>query len=57
MAAYIARRLALMIPTLVGITLLVFMLIALSPGGIGADVTSTPSSSDSAIVRPPPQTP
>lgn len=36
MAAYIARRLAMMIPTLVGITLLVFMLIALSPGGIGA---------------------
>ncbi|MGA1399871.1 MAG: hypothetical protein ACO38P_05745, partial [Phycisphaerales bacterium] len=38
MAAYIARRLALMIPTLVGITLLVFMLIALSPGGIGASL-------------------
>ncbi len=36
MIAYILRRLLLMIPTLIGITLLVFMLIALSPGGIGA---------------------
>lgn len=36
MGTYIARRLLLMIPTLVGITFLVFMLIALSPGGIGA---------------------
>ena len=38
MAAYIARRLVVMIPTLIGITLLVFMLIALSPGGIGASL-------------------
>jgi len=36
MAAYIVRRLLLMIPTLIGITFLVFMLVALSPGGIGA---------------------
>lgn len=36
MLSYIARRLLLMIPTLIGITFLVFMLIALSPGGIGA---------------------
>ncbi len=36
MAAYLIRRLLLMIPTLIGITFLVFMLIALSPGGIGA---------------------
>ncbi|MSR18935.1 MAG: ABC transporter permease [Phycisphaerales bacterium] len=36
MLTYIARRLLLMIPTLLGITLLVFTLIALSPGGIGA---------------------
>lgn len=36
MTTYIARRLLLMIPTLLGITFLVFMLIALSPGGIGA---------------------
>lgn len=36
MATYIARRLLMMIPTLLGITFLVFMLIALSPGGIGA---------------------
>src|SRR5690606_32144372 len=36
MLSYIIRRLVLMIPTLIGITFLVFMLIALSPGGIGA---------------------
>ena len=38
MLTYIIRRLLLMIPTLVGITLLVFMLLALSPGGIGASL-------------------
>ncbi|MBX3386140.1 MAG: ABC transporter permease subunit [Phycisphaeraceae bacterium] len=36
MVSYILRRVLLMIPTLLGITLLVFMLIAMSPGGIGA---------------------
>lgn len=36
MLSYLIRRLLLMIPTLIGITFLVFMLFALSPGGIGA---------------------
>ncbi len=36
MGTYILRRLLLMIPTIIGITFLIFMLIALSPGGIGA---------------------
>ena len=36
MGTYIVRRLLLMIPTLLGITLLVFSLVALAPGGIGA---------------------
>ena len=36
MLGYIGRRLLLMIPTLLGITFLVFMLLALAPGGIGA---------------------
>ena len=36
MVTYITRRLLLMIPTLLGITFLVFMLLAASPGGIGA---------------------
>ena len=36
MLGYIIRRILLMIPTLVGITMLVFFLLALSPGGIGA---------------------
>ncbi len=36
MLNYIARRLLLMIPTLLGITLVVFTVMALSPGGISA---------------------
>lgn len=36
MVSYITRRLLLMIPTLLGITFIVFMLLAASPGGIGA---------------------
>jgi peptide/nickel transport system permease protein len=36
MYTYIIRRLLLMIPTLLGITLVVFSVMALSPGGIGA---------------------
>jgi len=36
MATYLARRLLFMLPTLLGITLMVFMLLALAPGGIGA---------------------
>lgn len=38
MATYIFRRILLMFPTLLGITFLIFMLIALSPGGIGASL-------------------
>ncbi len=40
MTTYLLRRLLLMIPTLIGITFVVFMLIALSPGGIGAALTA-----------------
>ncbi|MFG0294036.1 MAG: ABC transporter permease subunit [Phycisphaerales bacterium JB050] len=36
MTTYILRRLLLMIPTLLGITFLVFMIVANAPGGIGA---------------------
>lgn len=35
---YIARRLLLMIPTLVGITLVIFLVMAFSPGGVGASL-------------------
>lgn len=38
MLNYIIRRLLLMIPTIFGITFMVFMLIALSPGGLTAGV-------------------
>lgn len=40
MLGYITRRLLFMIPTLFGITFLVFMLLALAPGGIGASLRS-----------------
>lgn len=36
MTSYIIRRLLLIIPTMVGITFMIFMLVALSPGGVGA---------------------
>jgi len=36
---YILRRLLLMVPTVIGMTLLVFLLVAASPGGIGAALT------------------
>lgn len=36
MFTYVLRRLVFMIPTLIGVTFLIFMLIALSPGGVGA---------------------
>ena len=36
MATYLVRRLLLMIPTLIGITFLVFVIVASAPGGIGA---------------------
>lgn len=39
MGTYIARRLLLMIPTLLGITLIVFLIVAAAPGGIGASLT------------------
>jgi len=38
MGVYILRRLLLMVPTLIGITFVVFMIIALAPGGIGASL-------------------
>ncbi len=41
MTTYILRRLLLMIPTLIGITFLLFMLVALAPGGIGASLTAS----------------
>lgn len=38
MLTYIVRRLLLMIPTLVGMTMVVFFIMALSPGGIGGSL-------------------
>lgn len=43
MTTYIIRRLLLMIPTLIGITFMVFMLVSLAPGGIGAAVQAQTS--------------
>jgi ABC-type dipeptide/oligopeptide/nickel transport system permease component len=41
MFSYIVRRLLLMIPTLIGITVLVFSIMASAPGGIGAALRSS----------------
>src|SRR3982751_2793355 len=38
MLSYLIRRLLLVVPTLVGMTMLVFFVMALSPGGAGADL-------------------
>ena len=46
MLGYIVRRLLLMIPTLLGITFLVFMLLAMAPGGIGAALRAAGGSVD-----------
>ena len=48
MGIYILRRLLLMIPTLFGISLLVFLLIALSPGGVGAGLQAGTGQMDSS---------
>lgn len=40
MLSYILRRLFLMVPTLIGITAVVFFVMALSPGGVGGSLLS-----------------
>jgi microcin C transport system permease protein len=40
MISYIIRRIALMLPTLIGITAIVFFTIAFAPGGIGASLVT-----------------
>ncbi|MEL7088819.1 MAG: ABC transporter permease [Planctomycetota bacterium] len=41
MLSYIVRRLLLMIPTLIGVTAVVFFVMALSPGGVGGTQLNT----------------
>ena len=41
MLSYITRRLLLMVPTLLGVTLVVFFVMALAPGGFGASLEQT----------------
>ena len=40
MLSYLIRRLLLIIPTLIGITALVFFVVAMSPGGVGASLVT-----------------
>ena len=51
MLNYIIRRLFLMIPTLVGMTFVVFMVMALSPGGIGGSMLDEAGQLDSEQAR------
>jgi ABC-type dipeptide/oligopeptide/nickel transport system permease component len=48
MLNYIARRILFMLPTVVGITFLVFLLLALSPGGIGAAAAAAGGQQDAS---------
>ncbi len=48
MTAYITRRLLLLLPTMIGITFLVFMLIALSPGGLTGAIDHATASGDAS---------
>jgi ABC-type dipeptide/oligopeptide/nickel transport system permease component len=48
MLNYIVRRILFMLPTVVGITFLVFLLLALSPGGIGAAVSASTGQQDAS---------
>jgi peptide/nickel transport system permease protein len=51
MLSYIIRRILLMIPTLLGITLLVFLVMALSPGGITGTLLSAQGTMDPVARR------
>ncbi|MEM8493998.1 MAG: ABC transporter permease [Planctomycetota bacterium] len=54
MLTYVVRRLLLMIPTMLGITAVVFFVMALSPGGVAGDVLSAEGDMDSgqaAVLR------
>jgi peptide/nickel transport system permease protein len=51
MLSYVIRRLLLMIPTLFGITLLVFFVLAMSPGGIGGPMLNSSGNMRSEEVR------
>ena len=48
MLNYIIRRILFMLPTVVGITFLVFLLLALSPGGIGAALSVSGGQQDAS---------
>ncbi|MBI1335625.1 MAG: ABC transporter permease subunit [Phycisphaera sp.] len=51
MANYIIRRLILLVPTLLGMTFVVFMIMALSPGGIGGSLLNDLGELDSQQSR------
>ncbi|MEM8737095.1 MAG: ABC transporter permease [Planctomycetota bacterium] len=48
MLSYILRRLLLMVPTLLGITAVVFFVMALSPGGVGGNLLNSEGEVESA---------
>ena len=48
MLNYIARRILFMLPTVIGITFVVFLLLALSPGGIGAAAAAAGGQQDAS---------
>lgn len=51
MTAYLIRRILLLVPTVLGITFLVFMLIALSPGGLSGAAVHSGDADRQAVER------
>ena len=52
MGSYLIRRILLMVPTLIGITAVVFFVMAFSPGGIGASLLNKQGELRPAHARP-----
>ena len=51
MLTYLARRLLLLVPTLIGITVVVFLVIGLSPGGVGGSQLDAGGNMNAAETR------
>jgi ABC-type dipeptide/oligopeptide/nickel transport system permease component len=51
MLSYVIRRVLLLFPTLLGITLVVFFVMSLAPGGIGGSLTNDQGNQDPDVAR------
>ena len=51
MLVYVIRRVLLMFPTLLGITLMVFFVMSLAPGGVGGSLTNDQGNQDPDVAK------